>query len=425
MPDTSRQLEREVIVVGTNHRSGSVLLRDSIFIEEVAIPIFLSELAARGLSECMVLSTCDRVEIHAAHEEPAAAVPLVEDVLVKRAGLPREETLAQLYSHRGAAALRHIFAVAASLDSMVVGEPQVLGQVRASHTAAVQAGTLGPVLERTMQAAYAAAKRVRAETAIARGPVSMAASAVQVARDVHGDLAQCRCLVIGPGEMGELMLEQMRQAGLRHVSIAAFNTARAEAAARRHGCNAVVLSALEQALPLADIIVADLGSGHRLLESAAVKKAIAVRRHRPQFIIDAAIPSDIDPAVAQLADVFLYDLDDLEGVANEGRAGREAAAESAWAIIDEALSTFERNRREREAVPALVRLQQHFDCVREDVLARRCGLDAPEATRLLVNRLLHGPYSVLRQAAEENDDELAKAAMHLFRLDGDKRGGAE
>ena len=187
------------------------------------MPAFLAEVAAQGLDECIVLSTCDRVEIHAAHVAPATAVPMVQEIFVKRASLPREETLAQLYDLRGAAALRHVFAVVASLDSMVVGEPQILGQVRASHAAAIQAGTMGPALEHAMQAAYAAAKRVRADTPIARGPVSIASSAVQVARDIHGDLARCRCLLIGAGEMGELMLEQLRHAGLRHLTVAAVS----------------------------------------------------------------------------------------------------------------------------------------------------------------------------------------------------------
>lgn len=390
------------------------------------MPAFLAEVAAQGIDECMVLSTCDRVEVHAAHAEPAAAVPLLQDVFVRRASLSREETLAQLYNHRGTAALRHVFSVAASLDSMVVGEPQVLGQVRASHAAAVQAGTMGPALEQTMQAAYAAAKRVRSDTPIARGPVSMAASAVQVARDIHGDLGHCRCLLIGAGEMGELMLEQLRHAGLRHLTVAAVSKSRAEAAGRRHGCDTIDLAALGQALPHADIVIADLASGRHLLDAATVTKAIVARRRRPQFIIDAAVPGDIDPAVATLDDVFVYDLDDLEGVAHEGRAGREGAARAAWAIIDEALSAYERDRHERDAVPAMVRLRQHFESARADILARPEGVDAAEATRLLVNRLLHDPYTILRRAAAEGEsDRLAKAAMYLFRLENDPEGDKE
>ena len=410
--------EREVVVVGTNHRSGSVLFRDSIFVEEGAMPAFLSDVVGRGLSECLVLSTCDRVELHAASTQPDTAVALMQNVLADRAGMPREDALAQLYAHRGVDALRHIFAVASSLDSMVVGEPQVLGQVRASHTAAAQAGTIGPVLERAMQAAYAAAKRVRTETQIARGPVSIAASAVQVARDVHGDLTKHRCLVLGPGEMGELMLAQLRQAGLRTMTVAAVSMARAEAAARRLGGTAVTLDAIDQALPLADIVIADLGSGRPLLTADAIRQALAARRRRPQFIIDSAVPGDVDPAVAELEDVFLYDLDDLEAVAQEGRVGREAASTAAWAIIDQALEAFEQDGRAREAVPAMVRLQQHFEGVRAHLLARGGTMDATEATRMLVNRLLHDPYTSLRQAAAKNDpDMLAQAALRLFRLD--------
>ncbi len=416
----------EVVVVGTNHRSGSVTLRDRIFVEEAAMPVFLSEVAQRGLDECLVLSTCDRVELHAATTQPGAGIAALQDVLVDRAAAPREETLGQLYAHRGAAAVRHIFSVAASLDSMVVGEPQVLGQVRASHATAAQAGTVGPILERTMQAAYAAAKRVRTETQIARGPVSIATSAVQVARDVHGTLAQHRCLVLGPGEMGELMLEQLRQAGLHDVTVAAATATRADAAARRLGGIGVTIAEIDQALPQADIVIADLGTGRPLLTAAAVEQALAARRRRPQFIIDAAIPGDVEATVADLDDVFLYNIDDLEAVAQEGRAGREAAATAAWAIVDEALDGFERDVRTRDAAPAIVRLQQHFEGVRDEILARGGDLDAAEATRMLVNRLLHDPFTTLRQAAADtNPDALAEAAMALFRLDNNKAGKRE
>ena len=421
--DTSGQ--KKVVVVGTNQRSGLAALRDSLFVEDGAVPSFLAEMAGQGLGECLVMSTCDRVEIHAAHEDPGFAARLAEGVFARRAKLSRQELHAQLYTHMGIPAVRHIFAVAASLDSMVVGEPQVLGQVRASHAAAVQAGTIGPALENVLQAAYGAAKRVRSETAIARGPVSMAASAVQVARDVHGDLDRVRCLLIGAGEMGELMVEQLQLAGLGDLTVAAATPARAAAAARRHGCDSVTFDDLAHALPQADIVVAAVGSGRHLVGSAQVAAALTERRRRPMFFIDAAVPGDIDPAVGGVDDAFVYDLDDLESVAQEARTGREEAAQTAWRIIDEALDTFQRRQNERGAVPALVRLRDHFESARADILSTADPADAADATRRLVNRLLHDPYTVLRRtAATREDEKLTAAALRLFRLDDKNDGGS-
>jgi glutamyl-tRNA reductase len=411
---------RRFLVVGASHRSCPPSLREHLATEEREVPGVEARLRAAGLDQFLWLSTCDRVEVVAAHPDPAAAAAAVLAALAERAGVPPAALEGQVYAHAGEAAVRHAFAVAGSLDSQVVGEPQVLGQVKAAHRRAAEAGTLGPELEALMEAAFAAAKRVRAETRVAERPVSIAAAAVQTARDLHGDLGRCSLLLAGLGDMGDLMAGALLEAGVARATVAARSQARAEAAAARLGGHWVPLDGIEAALAEADIVVTAAGQGRHLLGRAAVSSALRRRRSKPMLLIDAAVPGDVDPAVGRLADAFLYDLSDLERVALEGRAGREAAAREAWAIVEEAARGFARSRAERAAVPAVSALRGHFEETRARLLAESPGLDAAEATRLLINRLLHGPSEALRGLAARGDPAAPEAERligRLFRLE--------
>jgi glutamyl-tRNA reductase len=414
-------LSAGILVVGANHRSSPLALRDRLFVEDAAVPGFLARLQEAGLRQALALSTCDRVEVQAV----AAGDDAADTITRVFAAQGRMEPVAlggQLYTLHGMAAVRHIFAVAASLDSLIVGEPQVLGQVKASHRLARSAGMVGPELDSVLQAAYAAAKRVRTETAVGEGPVSIAAAAVQLARNVHGDLARCSGLLVGLGEMGELMSEQLRAAGLGRLTVTAPSPSRCEALARHLTCHRAPFEALASSLVDADIVIAALGNGVRTVGVEMMREALRRRRHRPVFLIDAAIPGDLEPAVNELDDAFLYDLDDLERVALQGRVSREAAAAAAWSIVDEELVAWRRGLAERDAVPAVVALRRHFEATRSGVLANG-SQDAAAATRLLVGRLLHAPSEVLREiASAEGSDQAAAAARllrRLFRLDGE------
>jgi glutamyl-tRNA reductase len=402
-----------IVVVGANHSRCSLLLRDRLFVDDGQVPAFLGRLAAAGVDECLVLSTCDRVEVQAAHAEPTVLTAIVQQALAAHGQVAATHLDGALYTHVGRDAVRHIFAVAASLDSQVIGEPQVLGQVKAAHRLARLAGTIGPALEPVLQAAYGTAKRVRSETAIAEGPVTIASSAVQVARDVHGALDRCAALLIGGGEMGELIVARLRDAGLSRLTVAAASASRAAAEARRLQCRGATFDELASAVAAADIVVSAAGLGRLLVSAELVAGALKRRRFRPIFVIDAAVPGDVEPAVDRLEEAFLYDLDDLEGVAQEGRANRARSTALAWHIVDDELAVFLRARAERTAVPALQSLQRHFAAAREEALARAPD-DAAEATRLLVNRLLHDPSEVLREAA--GDETLAAALRRLYRL---------
>jgi glutamyl-tRNA reductase len=410
-----------LLVVGANHRTSPLAVRDRLFVEDTAVPGFLARLRQAGVPQALALSTCDRVEVQTVAAGTATAGAVMR-VMAEQAGLAPDALGPELYTLRGVAAARHIFAVAASLDSLIVGEPQVLGQLKASHRLASAAGLIGPELDSVLQAAYAAAKRVRTETAVGEGPVSIAAAAVQLARNVHGDLARCSGLLVGLGEMGELMSEQLRGAGLGRLTVSAPSPSRSETLARHLTCHRAPFEALASSLVDADIVIAALGNGVRTIGVEMMREALRRRRHRPVFLIDAAIPGDLEPAVNELEDAFLYDLDDLERVALQGRVSREAAAKAAWSIVDEEIAALRRGLAERDAVPAVVALRRHFEATRSGVLANG-SQDATAATRLLVGRLLHAPSEALREIASVEGPGAAAAAARLlrrlFQLDGE------
>lgn len=406
------------VIVGANHRSASLSLRDQLFVDDAAASDFLTSLKAKGLDEALVLSTCDRVEIWASHPDTEFVAAVVHEVLTDKTDLAPTALSGQLYVHSGLDAVRHCFAVTASLDSLIIGEPHVLGQVKTAHRLARDAGTCGPEVETVVQAAFAAAKRIRSETHIGEGPVSIAAAAVQLARDLHGDLQGCSGLVVGAGDMGELVAESLLAAGLSRVDVTAPRASRAEALAESLNGHVVAFDSLKDALAAADVVVASVGTRHVSITAEFVTAALRKRRRRPIFLVDAGIPGDIEPSVNRVDGAFLYDLSDLEQVALEGRATREQAARSAWAVLDDEVSHFLKGRAERVAVPAIVSLRQRFEETRDAVLAEAHG-DADQATRLLINRLLHDPSEMMKSVAVDGADwkAMEKTLRTLFRLD--------
>ena len=421
-PDDTKLETAALFAVGANHRSAPLALRDRLFFDEAGHSELLQRLKRRGVTQAIALATCDRIEVQGAAGDPEATMRHVLEEVARGAGLEAAAIDAQFYRLTGEAALRHVFAVASSLDSLVIGEPQVLGQVKESHRLSQTHGLTGPELETALQAAYAVAKRVRSETRVAERPVSLAAAAAQVARDLHGDLGRATGLVIGMGDMGMLLAEHMIQAGLKHIVVAAQNPARAEAAARQLGCNHAALDRLSDLLAASDVTISAQGAGRFTLEAAHLRDALKKRRQKPILLIDAAIPADLAPDIDAVDGAFRYDLEALERLAMQGRATREAAAKDAWRIVDHEVASFLRGRAERTAVPALSDLRRNFEAAREKLLAETPGIDAAEATRLLVNRLLHDPSEALRALAAEGGDRDAaeKLLRRLFRLDGEK-----
>jgi glutamyl-tRNA reductase len=411
-------LSPRFVVIGANHRSASLSLRDSLFVDDAAAPDFLARLGAGGLSPALVLSTCDRVEVWAIADDGDAATRLVAAVFADHTGLTAGALTSSFYALTGPEAVRHAFMVTAALDSLVVGEPYVPGQVKAALRLARAAGASGSDLETVLQAALAAAKRVRAETSIGAGPVSIAAATVQLARDLHGDLAGRRGLLVGGGDMGELVAESLLAAGLTGLTVTAPRQGRAEALAQSLNGHVVPFEQMREALVGADIVLSNVGGRHMVVTSETMTQVLRQRRRRPMFLVDMGIPGDIEPAVNRLEGAFLYDLADLERVALQGLATREQAASAARTIIDEEVAAFLKGRAARAAVPAIVALRHRFEAMRDAVLAETGG-DAAEATRLLVNRLLHAPSETMRAAAAggEEWEAMEKVLRALFRLD--------
>ena len=408
----------QLVIVGANHRSATPTLRERLFLETQDQAGLFAELRDAGLPEACIVSTCDRVEIVAVHDEPAAVAPSLAALLARRGNLAPEAFAQQSFRLQGAEALRHLFAVTASLDSQVVGEPQILGQIKESHRTAGACGMLGPGLEAVLQAAYSAAKRVRSETNIGERPVTMAAAALWLARRVHGDLERCGALLVGLGEMSEALGQELRDAAIGSLMVVHRSSTRAADAAHRLGGHYRAWEELDAALVDADVVVAAVGSGQYTVTEPVIRQALKRRRQRPIFLVDAAVPGDIDPALEAVSGAFVYDLEDLERVAQQGVAAREAVVMTAWEIIGEEISNFLRQRAERSAVPAVTALRDHFESVRQQILSNG-KLDAESATRLLVNRLLHDPSEVLRQTAGRRGREgrtMERAIKDLFRL---------
>ena len=419
-----RTLSR-LVVVGASHRTSSETTRDRLFISEEDLPGFLISLRKAGFTDVVALSTCARTEVFGLAPDKKVARAGAIGALATLGGFDVDEIGSQTYYHETEEALRHLFRVSASLDSPIVGEPEVIGQFRDAVRIAGEGNFLGRQLDAIVQAANRTAKRVRSETAIGQRPVSMAACAVQVARDVQGDLSRVRALLVTGGEMGELIADQMRDAGLSQLTVIARSRARAAMSARRYDCHFSVLDDLPEILAEADIVITSLGAGQHLFDRENVSEALVARRRRPMLFIDAAIPSDVDPLVNDLEDAFVYSLDDLERIALEGRFQRDEAATEAEAIIETELREYVRAVAERGAVPAVSELRQHFEHVRQDILADMGGDDpaVDEATRRLANRLLHYPSETLRKMAAKDPAagrDAEEMVNRLFGLSGEE-----
>ncbi len=418
MPD-ERILSR-LIVVGASHRTSSEATRDRLLINENDIPGFLTGICASGFSGAVALSTCARTEVFGLVSDLDVARISAVNALAQLGKFDVAEIQAQTFFYEAEDALRHLFRISAALDSPIVGEPMVTGQFRDAVRIAHTGGFINPELNVIVQAVNRTSKRVRAETAIGKRPVSMATCAVQVAGDVHGDLARVKALLVTGGEMGELIVDQLRDAGLSDLVLVARSRTRAEISARRYNCPFETLDDLPYMLSEADIVITSLGLGRYLFDRDNVSAALIKRKRRSMLFVDAAIPPDVDPTVNDLEGAFAYSLDDLERIVLAGRYKRDEAVAEAESVVESGVQEFLRDIAEREAVPTVLALRQHFEKIRLEVLSNS-GDDRPveEVTRRLINRLLHDPSETLRKlSAKEPDDgsNAEKIVRHLFGL---------
>ena len=392
----------EPFAAGLSHRTAPPALLERLLLDDGgAAERLLRRLGTAGLRQAIVLGTCERLEIHGADPSPEAAARVALGVMAEALGLELSELEPHAIRKSGPQALLHLFGLASSLDSIVPGEPQILGQLKEAHRVGVSAGCVGPELEAALQGAYAAAARIRAETTIAEQPVSLLAIATRLAHAVLGEFGEASALLVGQGEMGAALADHLRRAGLGALAVLSASERRGTALASALGAHYRPLAELEAALPEGDIVIAALSSGRLAVAAPAVAAALKRRQQRPMLLIDLGVPNDVDPGVQGLDDAFLYTLDDLERIASGGQARREQALAQANAILEEEVARHGRAAQAREAIPAILALRRHFEAARAEVLARSHGLGPEAATRLLINRLLHEPSTALRELARE------------------------
>jgi glutamyl-tRNA reductase len=397
-------------IVGVSHLTAPLEVRERLAVPAESIPGALSALREScGASEAMLLSTCNRVEVYAAVAEPDVA--RLRDYLAARGGLSSADP--HLVVHTGAEAVRHAFRVAASLESMVIGEPQILGQVKDAYDRAEKAGSLGSTLNALRNRSLAAAKRARTETGIGRNAVSVSHVAVELARKIFGEMRDRNVLLVGAGKMSELAARQLVRGGAR-ATVLGRTLERAEQLAATLGGRALPMEELRAELAKADIVISGTGAPGIVIGRDDVEDARRRRtgRHqRPLFLIDIAVPRDIDPMVAKVGGVFLYDLDDLRSVAEANLRERRKEAAAAEELVDHEVAAFLDWQRSLDVVPLLVELRQRGDDIRRaeiEKARRRLGPLSAEQEAVLdsmtagiVNKLLHAPTVQLKEMARE------------------------
>jgi glutamyl-tRNA reductase len=419
-----------VLLIGASHRTAPLAVRERLVFPEAELGPSLGRLCAGGsVTEGMILSTCNRTEllVHAGGgTEPA--VSRVKEFLARERRFEPEELDRILYVKTGSEAVRHLFRLGAGLDSMILGEPQILGQVKEAYAAAVAAGRLGVRLQPLLQRAFSVAKRVRTDTDIGRNPVSVSYAAVDLAHKIFGDLTDRSVLLLGAGETAELAARHLASQGIRKILVANRTFRRAERLAAAFGGEAVPFDQFREHLARVDILISSTSAPHPILGRDDAARVLRARRNRPLFLIDLAVPRDIDPSVNQLDNIYLYDVDDLQQVADAGLQERRLAAEKAERLIEAEVAAYEQWARAQEVAPTIVALRDKLHRLREAEVGRFQGRlrDLPpeqrraveEMAASLINKVLHGPISRLKHAAaSRNGDDRIAIVRELFDLE--------
>ncbi len=423
-----------LFAVGLSHRTAPVELRETVDFARKGLEHALADLSSRGAGrEIVVLSTCNRAEIYAVGDTDESAEQ-VGRFFSDYHEIPHDRVREHLYIHRGAEAARHLFRVAAGLDSLVVGEPQILGQVKAAYAIASDGQFTAALTNRLFHSAFTVGKRVRSETGLGEGAVSVSYAAIALAKKIFGDLKGRAVLILGAGEMAKLTGIHLHAQHVRQIAIASRTLSTAQNLAARLDGVAVAWERIDQALSAADIVVTATGASEPVLTRSRVDEAMRHRRNRPLFVIDIAVPRDVDPAVGQLDQVFLYNIDDLRTIVQENLARRGAELARAEAIVDEEVAKYTAWMQSREIVPTVVALRQRFEAIRRAELERlepklaglppdaRARVD--EVTRLIVEKLLLTPTEQLKAVSDEAMIvAYADALNRLFSLAQDKERG--
>jgi glutamyl-tRNA reductase len=420
-----------LLALGTSHKTASVAVRERLALPEGRAVSVLTELVSHpAIHEAVAISTCNRTELYLVASDPVEAENEALAALSRQAGIPPTELLGSLYSLRGMDSVRHLFGVASGLDSMIVGEAEVQGQVKRAYELALVEGVTGPITNRLFRDALAAGKRARTETAIGRSRVSVSSVAVELARSVLGELGSRRVLVIGAGENGELTAKALRERGVETIFVANRRYDRAIGLAQRFGGKAIRFDDLPAELIHADIVVSATASPHLIVGAEEIELVMELREGRPLLLIDIAVPRDIDSSVRELTGVTLYDMDDLQREVARNLSGREAESGRARAIVDQEVESYGDWLGSLDVVPTVAALRARGDEIVERVLRENdtrweslsdADRDRVETlARAVVSRLLHEPTMRIKAAAEKGGSYVYMQALReLFGLDPD------
>ncbi|MBQ0741733.1 MAG: glutamyl-tRNA reductase [Pseudomonas sp.] len=413
------------LAFGINHKTAAVDLRERVAFAPEQLADALQRLRDETMTqEVAILSTCNRTEIYCSQDHPDAESVLAWFAAFHDMGV--DELRRCSYLHSDAGAVTHMMRVAAGLDSMVLGEPQILGQMKDAWQSARTAGTLGPYLDRLFQSTFNTAKQVRTDTAIGENPVSVAFAAVSLSRQIFSDLKRSTALLIGAGETIALVARHLFEQGVGRIIVANRTLERAELLSEPLGGQAILLNQIPDFLAQCDIVISSTASPLPILGKGAVERALKQRRHKPMFMVDIAVPRDIEPEVGGLADVYLYTVDDLHEVIEDNLRSRQDAAEAAERLIDLGTQEFMQRLRALAAVDVLRRYRVKAEAMRDQELAKaqarlERGADASvvmaEMARALTNKLLHDPSVQLKQMSAEGRAEALALAQELFALD--------
>jgi glutamyl-tRNA reductase len=418
----------KLLIAGLNHRTAPVEVRERLAFDEAGLPEALGSLKSRpGMLEGMILSTCNRVEITVATDDQSGVEESIEHFLAESRAVERSWVSPYLYWHDGTDAIRHLFRVASSLDSMIVGEPQILGQLKTAYARAKECGAVSGFLDVVLTRAFNVAKRVRSETDIGQSAVSVSYAAVELAREIFGSLNGKRVLLVGAGKMAESAARHLRRAGVSEIVVTNRTRSRAESLAAEFQGRVIDYENFHAGLRDADILIASSGAPHFIVTREQMRDVIGRRKNRPMFLIDIAVPRNIEPEVNKLDNVFLYDIDDLDKVVQTNIKGRIQVAVEAEDIIREEVERMVQRLKTREVTPTIVSLQEQLAALAQNEIDRnraKLGELTPQQeeaiqmiTRGIVNKVAHGPITELRkQSGDESGVHLVNIVRKLFRL---------
>jgi len=425
----------QIVVVGLNHRSAPVEIR-----EKIAFPASEIGCALRGLlereqiSEVVILSTCNRVEVWILATVGYQGTAIVENFLASFHKIPFSELNGHLYHFEGEEAIRHLFRVASSLDSMVLGEPQILGQVKDAYGYAAEFRSIGSVLDKFFSKAFFVAKRVRTETRVASSAVSVSYAAVELARKIFGDLKDKTAMLIGAGEMCELAARHLLSAGIKGILVTNRTFERAAVLAEEFRGTPVRFDDFRDHLQRADIVLSSTGASHAILTRDDVERVIRVRKNRPMFFIDMAVPRDIDPGANQLDNVYVYDIDDLNNVIETNLEERQKEAAKAEEIVVAEVRNFLRWLDAQQVTPTIVSLRQRYEEVRKAEVEKALsalGTDDPKTRKVvealsasMLNKMLHAPIAAMKRESDGRSPmKMVAAVREIFGLQEPEKAG--